>query len=232
MSRPPLPGEIHPGEVHVWHLALDGDPERRAMLASLLSEDEQARAARFHFDTDRDRWTASRGLLRQTLGNYLGVPPAAVRFEVGPFGKPSLGPHPLRFSLSHSGGRALLAVAWAREVGIDLEQMRTDFDPDALAAQVFSPEEQAWLRALPEAERHRAFLTLWTGKEAYAKARGLGLSLPLAALTLRVSSETEEIAAEDQTGIGTRLFLRRLTPAAGYAGALAAECPAPLILNC
>jgi 4'-phosphopantetheinyl transferase len=213
------------GEVHVWQLDLESAPF--ASIAPLLSEDEQRRAARFHFDRDRDRWTASHGLLRMILGRYLASSPAALQLEHGPFGKPKLIGEALHFNLSHSGGHALVAVARQCEVGVDIERLRSDFSPEELAAHVFSSVEQANLLALPPAERPHAFLKIWTGKEAYTKARGLGLSFPLSKLTLRPSPQSLMFQVEDtsDTGFHSPISLQQLPFFENFVAALAVEGP-------
>lgn len=219
-----------PEEVHVWRLALDADPARLDALAAHLSEEECRRAARLHFVPDRERWVAARGEVRRILGAYLGVPPDAVCFDLGPYGKPFLSHsaskrHDLRFNVSHSGGIALVAVTWGREVGVDIECLRADFVPEELAEQVLSLEERASLRIVPPLERCRAFLTLWTGKEAYVKALGKGLSFPLTQLTLRPDPGAQRIAVEDSSDdrAQPRFSLRRLNLEAGCLAALAVE---------
>ena len=154
-----------------------------------LSAEEQARAARFHFPEDARRWAVGRHLLRRTLGEVLSADPRALRFETGPLGKPRLAGSPLRFSVSHSDRRLLLALAWEREVGIDIERLRTDFVPEDLAAGVCSPDERDALGRVSPAARPAAFLALWTAKEAYGKALGVGLGFPLAALTLTLGAD-------------------------------------------
>ena len=208
------------GAVHVWRFDLDGEswPE-------LLSADEHARAARFHFQRDARRWRAGRSLLRRTLGDYLHADPKALRFETGPFGKPCLGNSHLRFNVSHSGAVLLLAVAWDQEVGIDVERLRTDFVPEELAPQVLSAQEQEALRRIAPAERCAAFLSQWTAKEAYVKALGTGLSFPLTQVTLSLVPGTDRYAAVAgvQTNALAGVAVRRLPAIPGFAASLAAE---------
>ena len=210
-------------EVHVWQLDLESAP--LTDLALLLSEDELRRAARFHFDHDRDHWVAAHGLLRVILGRYLASSPASLQFGCGPFGKPKLIGEALQFNLSHTGGQALLAVARQREVGVDIERLRSDFSPEELGGHTLSSQEQADLDSLPPKQRHHAFLTLWTGKEAYIKARGLGLSFPLSKLTLRPSPQSLVFQVEDtaDTGFQTPLSLQQLPVSEDFVAALAVE---------
>lgn len=120
------------------------------------------------------------------LGQCLGVPAESLRFELSREGKPSLAAGfrqpPLKFNISHSGNFVLVALAYGREVGIDIELISKA--TDAIAARFFSKAEQAALRALPICLRHEAFYSCWTRKEAYLKARGDGLSLALDSFNL------------------------------------------------
>jgi 4'-phosphopantetheinyl transferase len=187
------------GEIHVRRFDLDKEWDMGNARWECLSEDEKARAGRFHFARDANRWAAGRSLLRGSLGAYLGLPAESLQFETGPWGKLALRDCPLRFNVSHSGACLLLAFAWQQEVGIDAEQIRSDFVPEELALQVFSPSEQAWLRDCPAGSGHQAFLTLWTAKEAYVKAAGNGLSFPLTQLTLTLVSGSDQFHVQDLT---------------------------------
>jgi 4'-phosphopantetheinyl transferase len=165
------------GDVHVWRARLDLALEEREALAVSLSVDERERAARFHFERDRNRFQVARGVLRELLGRYLGLPPARIELTRLPGGKPILQDREarLRFNVSHSGGLALLAFAQGRELGVDLEAERSLPEMESLAERNFSPAEvEAW-RALAPGERPAAFFRAWTRKEAFLKATGEGL---------------------------------------------------------
>jgi 4'-phosphopantetheinyl transferase len=169
-------------KVHIWSIQLD-QPTRSSSLAKLLSAEETARAARFHFARDAHHYTVGRATLRLILSQYLALPPAALTFDYNAYGKPLLAPaqNPvgLAFNLTHSGGHALCAITHGHAVGIDLEVMR-ELDYLQMAGTVFSAQEQAILRSLPVTDHQRAFYNGWTRKEAYIKAHGQGLSMPLA----------------------------------------------------
>jgi 4'-phosphopantetheinyl transferase len=165
--------------VDVWHAELDREPAAVEELHALLSADERERASRFHFARDRDRYVVGRGVLRALLGDYVRAAPELVRFHYGPQGKPHLATDGPRFNVSHSGAVALYAFSWSGEVGIDVELFRPEFAREHIAERFFSPAEVATLRSLPDDLQPSAFLTCWTRKEAYIKARGEGLSLPL-----------------------------------------------------
>jgi 4'-phosphopantetheinyl transferase len=173
--RPAL--RLPEGEVHVWRVRLDLEEAKRDALSRSLSAEERERAARFHFDRDRHRFQVARGVLRELLGLYLGIAPARVELGVGPGGKPILREwaEGLRFNLSHSGGRALLAFARGRELGVDLEAEREIPEMVSLAENFFSAAEAAAWRALSPEERPAAFFRAWTRKEAFLKATGDGL---------------------------------------------------------
>lgn len=170
-------------DVHVWMASLDSAPRQVQGLADTLSEDERARADRFFFERDRRRFIVCRGVLRTILGRYLGVAPAVLEFRYSAYGKPAVtmgpGEHALRFNVSHAEGMALYAVTLRREIGIDLERIRSDFATDKIAKHFLSAREVAMFRALDPASRVHAFFRIWTRKEAYLKARGHGLSSSL-----------------------------------------------------
>lgn len=150
----------------------------------LLSDAEQARARRFRRPADRVLFVQAHGLLRRVLSRHAVVAPAQWHFVVGPWGKPALCPqrHPelqdLRFNLSHCAGLVAVAVAWAREVGVDVERLDALEQPGELASSVLGPHErQDWQQIGPDLGAQQHFLmTRWTLKEAVLKALGLGLS--------------------------------------------------------
>lgn len=172
---------LTPDAVHVWRAPLPATPDRMATLESTLSADELARGQRFHFERDRQHFLAARGTLRLLLARYLEMAPDTLRFNVTPFGKPWLvdPPYAIQFNVSHAHGRALFAFAVGRRVGVDIEWLRPELTGVEIARRFFSPAEVAALEGLSPAERPAAFLRCWTRKEAFVKARGEGLSLPL-----------------------------------------------------
>ncbi len=166
------------GTVHLWPLWLstwagvDWTP--------LLSSDELSKAGRFAFGRDAERFMASHGITRVILAGYLGRRPGEISFGHAAHGKPFLLGEPmLRFNLSHSDDAALIGITLGREIGVDVERTRDDFDLQQIARQFFSGAEQASLGSLPPDKRCEAFFACWTRKEAFVKARGDGLSLPL-----------------------------------------------------
>jgi len=205
------------------------------VLAQFLSPDEQLRASRFHFQRDRDRFIAARGILRVILGRYVAAPPDQLTISYGPRGKPFLAGREggsLRFNLSHSHGLALYALVLDRNVGIDVEALRTLRDAEQIAERFFSPLERAEFRSLPQDQKQHGFFFCWTQKEAFIKAVGDGLSLALdrfdvsispheAARLLRIDGDPER---------ASHWVMQSLNPAPGFLGALACDGSHQLVL--
>jgi 4'-phosphopantetheinyl transferase len=217
LSPHPVP-KLTGGEVHIWRAPLALAPEMLTRLKSTLSEDELARVERFVFDRDATSFTAARGILRDLLGRYLACPPQSVHFAYGAFGKPELAPgrgrlgELIRFNLSHSHGLALFALAIDRNVGIDLEMIRPDAAAQDIAARYFSADETKELKSLPVEEQDEGFFTCWTRKEAYVKARGNGLQIPLDSFSVTFSpGQPAILSAQD----GTDWSIESFVPAVG-----------------
>jgi 4'-phosphopantetheinyl transferase len=223
------PGAPKPdrAEVHLWLLGLEG-ADGLDRLRDVLDDGERERAGRFRFRRDQDRFILCRGALRVVLGRYLDLPPDRLRFLIGPHGKPSLAEQDggyLQFNLSHSERWGLLAVALGRPVGVDIERVDPARVNDRIAERFFSPVEAAALRRIPARDRNEAFFRCWTRKEAYIKARGEGLSIPLESFSVSIDpGASSRLLHSDQGDEDVaRWDLRDLQPAPGYAGALAVE---------
>jgi len=191
--RAPL--QLGADEVHVWLAWTDAvDPVADARCATLLSAEERARHDRFHFERDRQLYRVAHALVRTSLSRYAPVAPAAWRFVATPHGRPELLPGnggvPLRFNLSHTRGLVACVVSLAREVGVDVEAEERPGNPLDRVSDHFAPAEVAALRALPAAAQPTRFFTLWTLKEAYIKARGLGLAIPLDRFSFEVPASS------------------------------------------
>jgi 4'-phosphopantetheinyl transferase len=212
--------------VQVWRASLNRPDSRIDEMFATLTEDERRRAQRFHFEEDRRRFIAGRGILRALIGGYLGMAPAAVRFEYNLHGKPFLSDNQApRFNVSHSGGLALYAFAVDREVGVDVERVRPEFADEAVAQRFFSPQEVAVLRNLAPRQRVEAFFSCWTRKEAYIKARGKGLAIPLDQFDVSLAPDEPAavLADRDAPSETGRWAMWRLEPGIGFAGAVAVE---------
>jgi 4'-phosphopantetheinyl transferase len=169
-ARPRLAGNV----VHVWRLDLSAP---RDDLSGLLAADERERAKHFAREEDRSRWTQTRGALRVLLARYVERDPRALRFVLGPHGKPALseGPPAPSFNLSHSGDIALYAFALGCAVGVDVEVPRAGIDILGIAARALGADAARQLGALDIATREREFLRAWVRHEAASKCRGTGL---------------------------------------------------------
>lgn len=231
---PPAGGPTPPreGEIHVWTVPLDPPAQQVARLEPLLAADERARADRFRFHRHRRRYVVGRGVLRTLLGRYLGHDPAAIVFRYGPNEKPYLdtprgpagGPE-LHFNLSNSSELAVVAVTVATEVGADVERLREMPDALSISERFFSTAERQVLAAVDDAERDRAFFHCWTRKEAYLKAVGTGITVPLDRfdVTLAPGEPPRMLAMEGDAERAASWSLFHLEPAAGYLGAVAID---------
>jgi 4'-phosphopantetheinyl transferase len=213
-------------EVHLWRADLDAIRSQEARWRELLSPDESKRADRFHFDRDRQRFSAARAVLREILAAYLDGDSKSLNFCYSKKEKPSLGqPHAasrIRFNISHSGGIALLAFSRGREVGVDVEQIKRDIEVEAIGRRFFSAHEQGQLFALPAEQQVEAFFRCWTRKESYIKATGDGLSLPLSQfdVSLAVGEKDALGATRPDAGEAEKWLLTDASTELGYAAAL------------
>ncbi len=183
MSLPFALGSSNPGdvrdEVRLVRASLDDPPVPADRLGDLLSPEERRRAERFRFDRDRRRYRVSRGLLRMLLGSLVERDPASLEILLGEHGKPALGSGPV-FNLSHSGAWWLCGYAAEGRLGVDVECHRVLKDLDSLALDTFHADEAAAVLDYPEGlERQGAFFRVWSRKESFIKAHGLGLAYPL-----------------------------------------------------
>jgi 4'-phosphopantetheinyl transferase len=214
-------------ELHVWAAALDIAPQQVGQFRETLSPDERSRADRFYFERDRRHFITARGILRTIIASYLEITPSALQFSYNEFGKPELEEShkigDLKFNVSHSGGLALVAVAMAREVGVDLEAIDRSVQIDELARHFFSANENASLSRLAPSQRFAGFFNCWTRKEAYIKARGMGLSIPLDSfdVSLNPGDPADLIRLEDATSVSV-WQIENLEVAPGFTAAIAA----------
>jgi 4'-phosphopantetheinyl transferase len=226
---PPEDLTLSNADVHVWRACLDQAASCVQALQQTLCADELRRAARFHFPRDRRRFTVARGVLRHILGRYLRRPPAALEFRYSAYGKPALAvgleASGVRFNVSHSHEMALFAVTCGREVGVDIEYLSREIRAEEIAERFFSARERADLHSLPAEVKHRAFFNCWTRKEAYIKAHGEGLSLPLDGfdVTLAPGEPAALLATRGDPREASRWALQALTPGPCYVAALAVE---------
>jgi 4'-phosphopantetheinyl transferase len=213
-------------EVQLWRVDLEAIRAEESRWQKILSADESTRASRFHFSRDRQRFIAGRALLRIILAGYLATDPNSLRFSYSQKEKPSLGPphadSNVMFNISHSGAVVLLAITRGREIGVDVEQVRSDFELETIARRFFSTHEQNQLAAVPAEEKPTAFFRCWTRKEAYVKATGDGLSLPLSQfdVSLGAGEQNALLATRPDDSEKSRWLLRDIPSGPGYTAAL------------
>jgi 4'-phosphopantetheinyl transferase len=221
---------IASGEIHVWPVRMTGSEESRARYASLLNEDELARAGRYYFERDRVGFVFSRGQMRHLLSLYCGVDGAALRFVAGPHGKLDFAPDQafagaISFNVTHSGGRAIVVVSDGRALGVDIEchDRKTDVVP--LADRYFFASELETILAAPPAHHRELFFRFWTAKEAVIKAQGTGLGAPLNAFRVEVLPAPAISAVEtfDTAHIDEGWSLRELLCEPGWSAAVVAK---------
>ena len=214
-------------EVHIWRANLNQPAAATNGLFDTLNENERARARRFHFERDERHFIVARGILRILLGRYMQVQPKQLVFTYNPYGKPSLdetfGCERPRFNLAHSRGLVYYAISGSRDVGIDVEYIIPGIEVQQLAERFFSPAETDELLALPKELQLEAFFNCWTRKEAYIKARGEGLSFPLAnfVVSLVPGAPAKLLATADLEDQAACWTLHDLPSRPGYVAALA-----------
>ena len=215
-----------PVAVDIWNWSLDEAFADAAEACALLAVNERERAERFLRDIDRRRYSMGRAGVRLILATYLGIEPSAIRFAYNSWGKPQLDlgnrAERVHFNLSHSAGEAVLAVSRQAEIGIDIEQIRP-LEED-VAGHFFSRPECAALAALPADEQLAGFYRCWTRKEAFVKAHGAGLSVPLHGFDVSLNAEDGQHLLQrlDQDiGLLSDWALLNLDVVKGFHGALA-----------
>lgn len=175
--------QLTAGDVHVWQVPLSGETQPVHALRGLLAVDEIKRADAFHFERHRRSYILAHGAMRRILAGYVQLAPQSLVFVQGEKGKPELtsesGGRRIRFNLSHSGDFALLGVAQDSRLGVDIERINAQFAGEDFAERFFSRNEAIVFRAIAADSRVDAFFSCWTRKEAYIKALGGGLSIPL-----------------------------------------------------
>jgi 4'-phosphopantetheinyl transferase len=192
---------ILPSEIEVWPLSLEGlSLDAVTCWLPWLAPEERKRFDSFYFQKGQLQFLATHALKRLVLAEYLVVAPGELRFEVNSWGKPYLhqddGMQAIGFNLSHTDGFVACAVAATPSIGIDIERVDRRAEIASLARHSFSTRELAFFLSLPVEDQREAFFRLWTLKEAFVKAKGLGLSHPLESFTIDVSGDLASLASE------------------------------------
>ncbi len=219
---------LPPGAVHLWLFRTSQlTPSAREGARSILDADERARSERFVFDRDRAAFIAGRAQLRLVLGLYSGTAPAQLTFSTNSYGKPALAgeaaAQDLRFNVSHTRTLVACAVTRRHEIGVDVEALGDP--PFEIADRFFAAPEIAALALLPAAARPQAFYDTWTLKEAFIKARGVGLSMPLETFALQL--DPPGLLRFGDVRTPERWWFHRTRSAPGHTIAICVEDPAP-----
>jgi 4'-phosphopantetheinyl transferase len=209
--------------VHAGIFELSASTEIVEYFRTQLDADEIARAQKFHFPHLQISYVIAHGMLRCLLASYLKAIPAQVNFRYGEHGKPDIADPDcgLRFNLSHSGSIAACALGVQCDVGVDVEQVRAMPDLLDIAHRFFSSEECKDLETVPAGDREVAFFNCWTRKEAYVKAVGGGLSIPLDSFRVSLLPGDSPRLLRYQTEDGVPWTIEAFDPGPGYCGALA-----------
>ena len=194
------PRTLPADELHVWFGPLEFSGEHREQIENLLSAEERERAKKFIAPQARDSFVATRAILRSLLSSYLAISPHQISLDVGPHGKPELSSahaNKVCFNVSHSHGMGLCAFTASQPVGADVEKIRASFEGMEIAERFFSKAEIAVLNQVPQPRRAEAFFRCWTRKEAYIKARGLGMSIPLDSFSVEFADTREQTLRDE-----------------------------------
>lgn len=224
-------------EIHVYRVFLDQPEKDIHWLKGILAPRERARTQRFHFRQDRQRYVVGRASLRMLLARYLNVAPQRLEFHYGRHGKPELTTcgqaSTVSFNVTHSGGIALFAITRTAAIGVDVERIRPLLEADGMADRYFAHAEKEALRSLSGPARELAFFLCWTRKEAYMKAIGLGMSIPLDSFAVSVAptDPARLLHIHGSVEDAARWSLYTLSPNAGFVSTVAAEGP-PMGLQC
>jgi 4'-phosphopantetheinyl transferase len=214
---------LDPRQVHIWIFELSAPPDAIDYFRNQLSLDEVDRSERFHFPHLRVSYVIAHGVLRCLLAHYLNSMPPRLEFCYNAQGKPRLADPDcrLQFNLSHSGALAACAFGLDCEIGVDLEQIRPMPDISNIAQRFFSRDECADLDVAPAGQREACFFNCWTRKEAYIKAVGGGLSIPLDSFRVSLLPEEPARLIQARPEDGGPWNVEALDPPPGYRGAVA-----------
>jgi 4'-phosphopantetheinyl transferase len=221
---------LYPNVVHIWSLQLECSDGEFTKYSQILSQDERERADRFVFKKNNREFTLAKASLRQILSYYTDVLPTSIEFTISKTGKPQLqtsieNKSSINFNLSHSNGRALIAISDGSPVGIDLEMLRYDDDIEGIADNFFFGTEQKCIANTPPPLQHETFFRFWVAKEAVLKGEGLGLSFPLNQFEVEFgcSQEVAKVVSCDTKQLSNDWVVHMLPQSNSWLGALATQ---------
>lgn len=206
-------GDLSEHRIDIWRYTLKHSND----WSSILSTEEKNRAARFYFEKHRRRFMQSHGILRTILAHYLNIAPENISLKTDHHGKPYIENSNVFFNLSHSGDYALVAIGLDSALGIDLEKFSSR-SYRGLAQQMFSEAENQQLLSCPQYLEAAVFFSIWSQKEAFIKACGLGLHYPTKTFSVEALSTHEYCVYDTVHCKDWRLF--PFYPLPGFAGAI------------
>ena len=220
---------------HIWLIRYDQSDLLLEESKYILSDAEKQRASRFHFEIDRKRFSVTRGLLKKVLSKITSKPAQEIQFQFNKHGKPELigSSKNIYFSVTHSGNLGLIAISDLAPIGIDVEQFRKKMITEKIAKRFFSKLEVEAFLTLNENEKLQGFFNCWTRKEAFIKAVGKGLSIPLNTfdVTLKPNEPAQLLAVRYKNETSNEWVLRDIKVDDGYASAVILKAKAELFLK-
>jgi 4'-phosphopantetheinyl transferase len=213
--------------VHVWAFELEASVACLDQCRQTLCSAEQARAARFVHARSRDDFVVAHGVLRRLLGRYTGTAARDLRFSSAPNGKPALDPSSsdagISFNMTHSHGRALIAISDGREIGIDLEKVKSHVKALAIAQRYFARAERVAIESAPPPLQAQVFFRYWVAKEALLKGQGIGLRFPIDEFEVQFDAENSiaRVCAGESSRLSADWKVHMLPFEADWAGAVA-----------
>ena len=229
-SPPAVFPELRAGEIHLW-LADMTRPDLLEAARAILSPTEIERGFRYRFERDQVWFFVRRFYLRTLLSGYLGQPASTFDIRLSARGKPHLENHPIHFNLSDSDGWCLFAFTRLAPLGVDLEAVRERVDLVGVARRYFSEAEQAEFLRFSEDRQLHSFFHIWTQKEAYIKATGEGLSLPLDSFDVAADPARPGEIRAARGANSTSWAMRTFIPRENFRAALCVETELPFTLR-
>ena len=209
-SRPPL---LTSREVHLWSASLAVSADQVRFYESCLDARETRRANRYRSEQGRFRFICARGILKELLAAYCGYDPQNISFALGTMGKPYLSPMsdpPIQFNTTDTQNEALFAFCRSGEIGVDIELLPREVKHERIAYRKFSQTEYEAYIAKPMSQRKDYFLSVWTRKEAYGKAKGVGIRYTLNSVNLVCGEGLSSVSLTDS--LGTEWEIRQIKP--------------------
>lgn len=227
---------LKPAEIHFFYSLVEEitDPLLLARCRSVLSEGEKIKTDRYVFEKDKSASLITRSLLRFVLSVCTGLPSEDFEFIENPYGKPALRPGlvpiPIKFNVSHSSGVTACALTMDNEIGVDIENYKRKIDL-SIADRYFIRSELEYIRKAPAEDRHAAFFDIWTLKESYIKARGMGLSMDLDKFGFEIDRQTAIYFDKSVDDVPEQWKFFRFSPVENYRAAISIQSQAACKLN-